>query len=114
MEATASVSRSGFQEQGSDSRVVADRFCDLVYVYSGYVLGDVGDGVDVTDLCSEERIAGVLDQLSRLGSSSDDWRKLGPIEPSIESSKLIRRLFVIGPDDKLVRMESVIDGRALL
>ncbi len=89
MEAAATVSGSGFQEQGSDSRIMTDSLRDFVNVHSGYLLSDVGYGVDETDICGEEGVAGILDQLSCLRTRGNDRWELGPIEFSVGSCELV-------------------------
>ncbi len=83
MEAASAVAGTRFEEEGSYAWVEAYSVGDFFDVYSGYLLADVGYGVDVADFCSQEGIACVLDHLRGFGAGQDCGRLLLFVESSV-------------------------------
>src|SRR3989441_12946985 len=82
-------------------------------VYAGYLLGDICDCVDEADLGGEEGVTRVLDQLSSLRTSQDNRRELGTVEPSDGSCELGSCSLIVGSNNFLGGVGSVIDRASL-
>ncbi len=107
-EAAAPPTRAGLEELVADARVVAHAEGDVLDV-GAHRLAHRRHRVDEGDLGGEEGVGGVLDRLGG-GRIGDDHRSGDAEVQRLDSN---RRGLVLGSDDDAIRVEEVVDGRAL-
>ena len=108
-EAGAAEADPGLQELRADPVVEAHALGDLDHVGAG-LLADVGDLVDERDLRGQERVGGELDHLGALDVRAHERR----VERRVEVDDRVAGPVAVVADDDAVRVQEVLDRRALL
>src|ERR1044071_9690909 len=99
------------KELTADAVVHSHAASDIVDVTS-YRVAEVGDLVNKGDLCRQECVGGVFDQLGCFKRSDND-RRFNQIKRAVELLHYLDRFFLIAADHDTVRSHKVVDRCAL-